>query len=105
MQKQGYDIIRVTEVLPTTATDTEILELARVENRIVLTQDLDFSALVALGGYVQPSLITLRLSSAHPDLGSQRLLEVLPQLEQVLVEGVAITIEDNGMRYRKLPIR
>jgi predicted nuclease of predicted toxin-antitoxin system len=51
LQQQGYDILRVTEVLPATATDTEILELARVENRIVLTQDLDFSALVALGGY------------------------------------------------------
>jgi len=105
LQQQGYDILRVTEVLPATATDTEILELARVENRIVLTQDLDFSTLVALGGYVQPSLVTLRLSSAQPDLVSRRLLEVLPQLKQVLVEGAAITIEDNAMRYRKLPIR
>jgi predicted nuclease of predicted toxin-antitoxin system len=105
LQQQGYDIFRVTEVLPATATDTEILEFARVENRVVLTQDLDFSALVALGGYAQPSLVTLRLSSAQPNLVSRRLLEVLPQLEQVLVEGAAITIEDNTMRYRKLPIR
>lgn len=37
LQRQGYDIVRVTEVLPATATDAEILELARVENRIVLT--------------------------------------------------------------------
>lgn len=37
LQQQGYDILRVTEVLPATATDIEILELARVENWIVLT--------------------------------------------------------------------
>lgn len=104
LQQQGYDILRVTEVLPATATDTEILELARIENRIVLTQDLDFSALVALSGYVQPSLVTLRLSYAQPDLVSQKLLEVLPQLEQVLVEGAAITIKDDAVRFRKLPI-
>jgi len=105
LRQQGYDILRITEVLPATAADLEILEFARAENRIVLTQDLDFSALVALGGYVQPSLVTLRLSSAQPDVVSRRLLEVLPQLEQVLVEGSAITIEDNAVRFRKLPIR
>ncbi len=72
---------------------------------MVLTQDLDFSALVVLGGSTQPSLVTLRLSSAQPDVVSQRLLEVLPQLEQVLIGGSAITIEDNTVRFRKLPIR
>jgi predicted nuclease of predicted toxin-antitoxin system len=105
LRQQGYDIVRVTDILPATTPDSEILEFARVENHIVLTQDLDFSALVALGGFIQPSLVTLRLSSAQPDVVSQRLLEVLPQLEQVLIEGSAITIADNTVRFRKLPIR
>ncbi|WP_236144163.1 DUF5615 family PIN-like protein [Nostoc sp. CMAA1605] len=43
LQQAGYNILRSTEVLPATATDIEILEFARVNNRIVLTQDLDFS--------------------------------------------------------------
>lgn len=100
----GYDTMRVAEVLPATAPDAEILTFARVENRVVITQDLDFSALVALGGYDRPSLITLRLSSAQPNFVSQRLLEVLPQLEQMLAEGAAATIEDDIVRVRKLPI-
>lgn len=104
LRQEGYDVVRVTEILPTTATDAEILELARAENRIVLTQDLDFSALVALGGYAQPSLVTLRLSSAQPDIVSRRLLEILLQLEQSLTEGFAITVDDNAVRLRKLPI-
>jgi predicted nuclease of predicted toxin-antitoxin system len=105
LRQQGYDILRVADVLPATTPDSEILEFARAENRMVLTQDLDFSALVALGGFIQPSLVTLRLSSAQPNIVSKRLLEVLPQLEQVLIEGSAITIEDNAARFRKLPIR
>jgi predicted nuclease of predicted toxin-antitoxin system len=105
LHRQGYDILRVTDILPATAPDAEILEFARVENRIVLTQDLDFSALVALGSYVQPSLVTLRLSSAQPNVVSQRLLEVLPDLEQVLIDGSAVTVEDKAVRFRKLPIR
>ena len=36
---------------------------------------------------------------------SQRLLSILPELEQSLIEGYAITIEDNSVRLRRLPIR
>jgi predicted nuclease of predicted toxin-antitoxin system len=105
LQTQGYDILRTTDFLPANASDTEILELARVEDRIVITHDLDFSMLVALGIYDQPSLITLRLSSAKPEKVTQRLLEVLPELEQELRDGSALTIDNNSVRIRKLPIR
>ena len=67
LQEQGYEIIRSSEVLPANAPDINILEFARIKNWVVLTQDLDFSMLVALSRYSQPSLTTLRLSSAKPD--------------------------------------
>lgn len=105
LKLEGYDIVRTTDLLPATAADIDILEYARVENRIVITQDLDFSMLIALGKYNQPSLVTLRLSSAKPDVVTQRLLEVLPQLEKELLEGSALTIDDTSARLRKLPIR
>lgn len=105
LQKQGYEIMRSSEFLPTNAPDINILEFARTENWVVLTQDLDFSMLVALSRYSQPSLITLRLSSAKPDIVTQKLLEVLPQIEEALQEGSAITIQDESIRIRKLPVR
>ncbi|MEY3333000.1 MAG: hypothetical protein RLZZ176_1300 [Cyanobacteriota bacterium] len=105
LKLQGYDILRSTDLLPATAADIDILELARVEGRIIITQDLDFSMLIAVGKYNQPSLVTLRLSSAKPDVITQRLLEVLPLLEEELSQGSALTIDDNSVRIRKLPIR
>ncbi|MBO1051835.1 DUF5615 family PIN-like protein [Dolichospermum flos-aquae] len=105
LKLQGYEILRSTDLLPATAADIDILELARVEGRIIITQDLDFSMLIAVGKYNQPSLVTLRLSSAKPDVITQRLLEVLPQLEEELTQGSALTIDDNSVRIRKLPIR
>ncbi len=105
LQKQGYEIMRSSEVLPANAPDINILEFARTENWVVLTQDLDFSMLVALSRYSQPSLITLRLSSAKPDIVTQKLLDVLPQIEEALQEGSAITIQDDSIRIRKLPVR
>ena len=105
LKLNGYDILRSTDLLPATTADIDILELARVEGRIIITQDLDFSMLIAVGKYNQPSLVTLRLSSSKPDAIAQRLLEVLPQLEEELTQGSALTIDDNSVRIRKLPIR
>ena len=105
LQKQGYEILRSSEFLPANAPDINVLEFARTENWVVLTQDLDFSMLVALSRYSQPSLITLRLSSAKPDIVTQKLLDVLPQIEEALQEGSAITIQDESIRIRKLPVR
>ena len=105
LQKQGYEIMRSSEFLPANAPDINILEFARTENWVVLTQDLDFSMLVAISRYSQPSLITLRLSSAKPDIVTQKLLDVLPQIEEALQEGSAITIQDESIRIRKLPVR
>lgn len=105
LKSKGYSITRTTDLLPATAADIEILELAREEGKVVLTQDLDFSMLVALSNYGQPSLITLRLSSAKPDVVAQRLLDVLPTIEIDLTEGSAVSINDDSVRVRKLPIR
>jgi predicted nuclease of predicted toxin-antitoxin system len=104
LRSNGYDIFRTTELLPATAPDSTILEIARIETRIIITQDLDFSMLIALAKYNQPSLITLRLSSARPDVVTQKLLIVLPNLQEELRSGSAITVNDNSIRIRKLPI-
>ncbi len=105
LQGQGSDIIRVCEVMSRTASDLEILEFARQENRVIVTQDLDFSMLLALGGYNKPSLITLRLSLTDPNIVTQKLIDTIPQVEEILTEGGAVTIEDASVRTRRLPMR
>ncbi|MBE7468406.1 MAG: hypothetical protein DPW09_39225 [Anaerolineae bacterium] len=105
LHQQGWNIVRVSRILPATASDEEILDLARREDKVIVTQDLDFSTLLALRGYNRPSLVTLRLSTSNPDIVAHQLLRVLPRLEQPLQEGCAVTIEDTTVRTRKLPIR
>ena len=81
---EGMDIIRVSNVFPANASDRDILDLARRQERVVITQDLDFSALLALGGHDRPSLVTLRLLDTAPEVVTQRLRQVLPQIEPAL---------------------
>ena len=103
-QQQGWDVFRVSQVLPMDAEDSKILEFARQQNRIIITQDLDFSSLLALGGYEKPSLITFRLSMPDSETITRKLLDLVPHIEDRLVEGCAVTIDNRRVRVRRLPI-
>ena len=105
LQREGWDIVRVSTLLPANASDAEILLWLVGKTELVITQDLDFSALLALGGHAQPSLITLRLSNTDPSLVTERLRQIVPQSEQALQEGSAVTVDDSSLRIRRLPIR
>jgi len=102
---EGLDIVRVSSPLPPHASDNDILNLARQQERVVITQDIDFSTLLALGGHDQPSLVTLRLLNTDPEVVTQRLRQTLPQIQAALRSGCAVTIEDDNVRIRQLPIR
>jgi predicted nuclease of predicted toxin-antitoxin system len=100
----GHDVVRVDAILPRTASDPEIVSAARADGRHILTQDLDFSAIIALSGELSPSLITLRLASSRVPYVNSVLSRVLPQIELDLAQGCLIAIEDSAIRKRALPI-
>lgn len=104
LREAGWNAIRITDERPADTADARILQFARREKRIVVTQDLDFSDLVALGGHEQPSLITIRVSDPAPETVTSRLLSVLPRIQEDLRTGVAVTIDDESIRVRFLPI-
>ncbi len=105
LHHHGWGIIRVSQILAANASDLEILDLARREDRVVITQDLDFSMLLALGGHQRPSLITLRLSTSDPETVTRRLLQIFDRIEEAVESGSAVTVEDTQLRIRRLPIR
>ena len=100
----GHDVIRVNEVLPPTAPDAAIVAEAVRTARSILTQDLDFSAIVALSGRSLPSVISLRLSSSRVERVNAGLQEVLPTLEDAVGAGVIATVQDTRVRVRQLPL-
>ena len=105
LRKKGWSIVRVSEVMDRGSKDIDILIYAQQQNKVVITQDLDFSAILALGGYGKPSLINLRLENPRPDLVTSRIIEVVSNMEKELEEGVVITVDETSARYRNLPIR
>jgi predicted nuclease of predicted toxin-antitoxin system len=104
LRSLGHDVVRVSDVLSARASDETIVAQADQERRVVLTQDLDFSAIIALRGKTSPSLISLRLSSSRVEHVNSVLQAVLPRIEQDVPAGVIVTVEDTRIRRRQLPV-
>lgn len=104
LRQEGWNIDRVSDLMGPSATDTEILEYARSNSMVVITQDLDFSMLLAVGGYVSPSVVNIRIEYATPQSVVDRLLAVAPALAKELRKGTVITIDETTARHRGLPI-
>ena len=104
LNRLGHDAIRATSVLPPAAPDDDIVAKAIELGRAMLTQDLDFSDIVALSGKADPSLITLWLSDSRVENVNRVLASVLPTLEEEVDRGIIATVEDNRVRTRRLPV-
>ncbi|NPV29480.1 MAG: DUF5615 family PIN-like protein [Firmicutes bacterium] len=103
LRREGYQVVRVTEVLPPSAGDLEILRYARQNGMVIITQDLDFSGLLALTNLPGPSVVSLRLARPEPPAVARLLLRVLPQVEGDLKEGAVISVTERKFRVRRLP--
>ncbi|RJR17634.1 MAG: hypothetical protein C4581_07615 [Nitrospiraceae bacterium] len=105
LQKDGYDIVRVTDKLHATSSDNEIVHLAHKEQAVIITQDLDFSAIVAQSGLHGPSVVSLRVSNAKPDMVTRIPSTVLPLIETELAEGSIVSIDEKEYRIKRLPVK
>ena len=84
--------------------DDEILALALVEQRIILTIDLDFAQLLAISKQALPSVILFRLGNENYHEINQRLTEVLNNCQQELETGAIVSVNNETYRVKKLPI-
>jgi len=100
----GHDAVHCTERLPPSADDTQVLQLARAEQRVIITSDRDFGRLVALSEESGPSIITFNMSTYRPEIVNARLGAALPQIESDLAHGALVMVTDTRVRVRRLPI-
>jgi len=104
LREKGWDIIRVSEVMDVRTDDINILNYARDHNKVVITNDLDFSELLALNDFDSPSVINLRLENMSPDFVTRRVIDIVSQLHDELKQGIVVSADSFSARYRNLPI-
>lgn len=106
LHEGGHDALHVDDVGLGSAADLEILEFAAHEDRIVLSSDTDFGALLAVHRLRKPSVILTREVSTYPAADLAALLLVnLDDLAEALGAGAVVAIGPEVMRVRALPVR
>jgi predicted nuclease of predicted toxin-antitoxin system len=62
LRLRGHDAVHVRDLLLQRAADRDLVDKARADSRTVLTFDLDFGEILALGILKQPSVVIFRLT-------------------------------------------
>ena len=101
---QGHDAIHLSEERLQKMSDDLILIKSRNEGRILLTCDLDFGHLLALGSENSPSVIIFRLEFQLSIHHIEKLNTILNTASEALTNGAVISITDKKIRVRRLPI-
>lgn len=84
--------------------DPLIVDKAKLEDRTILTFDLDFGDLMAASKADLPSVIIFRLKNTSPQFVLNRLQNILENRIEDLDMGSVIIVSDERYRVRRLPI-
>jgi predicted nuclease of predicted toxin-antitoxin system len=104
LREAGHDAIHLHEAGLDTLPDAQILAKARAENCILLTSDLDFGDLLAASGEPTPTVIVFRLRSMVPDNVNRHITMLLNQHVAELEQGAIVSVAEDHIRVRRLPI-
>ena len=87
------------------APDIEIMAYAAAHDYIVLTHDLDFSAVLAATQGTKPSVVQIRSDNLSPAAIGEPLIAALRQMAADLATGALVTVDPGRTRLHVLPLR
>jgi len=105
LEENGFEAVHWSTTGEPTAADAVIMAWARDRGFVVVTHDLDFSALLASTDAVGPSVIQVRTQDVLPEAVGSDVVRVLREHRTALDEGAIVSIDELASRVRVLPIR
>lgn len=101
LRDAGFDVRYAAET-DARATDTDLLNLANTENRIIVTEDFDFGDLLFRDQLKAPGVIILFLPGLQPEARAERMLRIL-QSPDLDCSGKLTIVGPRRVRQRALP--
>lgn len=106
LEAGGHDVVHVDYLDLEQAADDVILERARELDRVIVSSDTDFGALLAAQRADGPSMVLTREIEAYPASEiAELLLAALGVAGAVLGEGAIVVVGREDVRVRRLPLR
>lgn len=100
LRELGHDVLWIREDRPG-VPDTDVLELAGREQRVLLTNDKDFAELTYFKRLASTGIVLLRLPNFRSAGKAERLVAVLAQISDRL-EGWFTVITAGATRRRRM---
>ena len=100
----GMDAVHWSSVGRANAPDSEIMSYAEANGCVVLTQDLDFSAILAVTHGNKPSVIQIRSEDLDLAKIGKQVVAAIVQMNAELDQGALLTIDPKRTRLRILPL-
>jgi predicted nuclease of predicted toxin-antitoxin system len=101
LRAAGHDILVVSEIAPR-AEDSEVIELALREKRILVTEDKDFGQLVFAHGQKTLGVIFLRFPFSARQQISKEVSDLVKKRGERLV-GCFVTVQPGRIRVSHIP--
>jgi predicted nuclease of predicted toxin-antitoxin system len=101
----GWEAVHWSAVGQPTARDSEIMTFAAANNFVVVTHDLDFSAILAVTHGKKPSVIQIRSEDVSAEFIGKQTVAALRHMLAELEAGALMTVEVGRTRLRLLPIQ
>ena len=105
LAEAGIQAVHWSSVGSADAPDSEIMAYARANDCVILTQDLDFTALLAITQGRKPSVVQIRADDTSPETIGRDVVMALRQAKKELADGALMAIEPKRVRLRILPFR
>lgn len=104
LQAYGHDGVHASRIGMDRATDSELLELARREGRVIITADLDFPRLLALSLAERPGLILFRGGNYSDNEMCDLLKRTLDTAQPEDLEKSICVVDRRRVRITGLPL-
>ena len=105
LREAGIAAKHVLELAMGGASDDAILAQARQDGAVVATLDADFHQILATTGADGPSVIRVRIEGLQASQLAYLLLNLLNRSREAIAGGALVSVGENRVRIRKLPIR
>jgi len=104
LTESGFEALHWSAVGRPDARDSEIMAWATTNGYVVLTHDLDFSAILAATQGAGPSVVQVRADDISPDVIGAKIAKALHQMKSELEAGALLSIDNKSTRLRILPL-
>ena len=105
LARHGFEAVHWSTIGAATAPDAEILTWANEHGFVLITNDLDFSSILAASGRPTPSVVQRRTQDLLSDAVVGAVADALKAHRDNIERGALLSIDEAAARVRVLPLR